>query len=315
MAFGFNLFADVNWVANGAVYQQGTWTFNKAGTISTVIDVTEWLGDAARLKFSAVTDTPLQVLLKFDGMQFVGYVDKLSGDFLIDDVQFEAETLNVEIKALEAGDVIYLSLEKEVTYKKQVEDIVEQVVPQHIHAAFFAESTAVTVGTTPVVILKNITEITDDVVGVVMITITGQSSAAQTLTIRLTNNGRDVTPLVKQVYSSAGYQTISANFLIPFEMGVHELIVWGNVDTGTFSIPTSGAVLMGLARNTKETVVGGMPIVTLAQEIEAYHRKIITEQQSTVSRQVPISSILEQSIFPTQITQITTQCDVTLSEG
>lgn len=314
MAFGFNLFTDTVWTTNGAIYQQGTWVFNKEGTLRATINVTEWLKDASRIRFNAVTNTPLRVILDFGNIRFMGYADKLNNDFLIDGVQIDATTLDVEIKALETGNVIYFALEKEITIEKQIEEAIEQTVPQQVHAAFFAESKAITLGTTPIVLLRSIVESTDETVAVVMITITGQASTAQTLTIRLTNNGQDVVPIARQ-YNSAGYQVIGINFLIPFEAGIHELIVWGNVDTGTFSIPNSGAILVGLARNTKETVVGGMPIVTLAQETEAYHRKIITEQQSTVSRQVPISSILEQSIFPTQITQITIQCDVTLSEG
>jgi hypothetical protein len=187
----------------------------------------------------------------------------------------------------------------------------DKIDPYAIHAAFYKENTtSITLDTAQQIVLRTPVEVSGDITVIVMVTVMGQASTAQTLTLRLTNNGRDVTPTIKHYCSGSGYYTISASFLVPCDAGIHELIVWGSVNTGTFSIPALSATMVGLARGLKETIVGGNPFIAYAHEVPSGYKQLIKTTTADIGRQVPTGSSLEQPVSY-QLT-ITEQVDVTL---
>lgn len=290
-----------NLIVNGSALQGTLWWETKAvtvtspgyddnycfrveagGTMTQSADAEDWTIGAKRLRIEfyhtgdhaidTIPDGTMQVHIKTDTSNdyITILINNTKGDWQEASAEYAVpegaviKQITITIKANRMIILDALRCRKSFGVEQSVVEYVEQRMPVYLYAA---NNSPKSIGTIPVLILSTNIKSQSPVNLQIGLVLVGTASDALILTAKFFLAGKQI-PLTIRQACTVGYNTISANFIIPqVQPGAFRLNVQCDVNTGSFDIETDHATMYVMGAELEGGVPPEIPFVLWQEKV------------------------------------------------
>ena len=290
-----------NLIVNGSALQGTLWWETKAvtvtspgyddnycfrveagGTMTQSADAEDWTIGAKRLRIEfyhtgdhaidTIPDGTMQVHIKTDTSNdyIIIPIDNTKGDWQEASAEYTVpegaaiKQITITIKANRMIILDAIRCRKSFGVEQNVVEYVEQRMPVYLYAA---NSSPKSIGTIPVLVLSTNIKSQSPVNLQIGLVLVGTASDALILTARFFLAGKQIPLKIRQA-CTVGYNTISANFIIPqVQPGAFRLDVQCDVNAGSFDIETDHATMYVMGAELEGGVPPEIPFVLWQEKV------------------------------------------------
>lgn len=290
-----------NLIVNGSALQGTLWWETKAvtvtspgyddnycfrveagGTMTQSADAEDWTIGAKRLRIEfyhtgdhaidTIPDGTMQVHIKTDTSNdyITILINNTKGDWQGASAEYAVpkgaviKQITFTIKANRMIILDALRCRKSFGVEQGIVDYVEQRMPVYLYAA---NSSPKSIGTIPVLVLSTNIKSQSPVNLQIGLVLVGTASVALILTAKFFLAGKQIPLKIRQA-CTVGYNTISANFIIPqVQPGAFRLDVQCDVNAGSFDIETDHATMYVMGAELEGGVPPEIPFVLWQEKV------------------------------------------------
>lgn len=265
------------------------------GTMTQSADAEDWTIGAKRLRIEfyhtgdhaidTIPDGTMQVHIKTDTSNdyITILINNTKGDWQEASAEYAVpkgaviKQITFTIKANRMIILDALRCRKSFGVEQSVVEYIEQRMPVYLYAA---NSSPKSIGTIPVLVLSTNIKSQSPVNLQIGLVLVGTASDALILTAKFFLAGKQIPLKIRQA-CTVGYNTISANFIIPqVQPGAFRLDVQCDVNAGSFDIETDHATMYVMGAELEGGVPSEIPFVLWQEKVKVVPI-FLTESVST----------------------------------